>query len=162
MKDKLPDYVTHNSVKISGFFGPYRFLSNFWDAPLEYLNVRYPCVEVAFQAAKCSSDIEREAFKNLDAKAAKRLGRSVLLAGDWESRKKYIMFYLVFQKFSRHKVLRDQLLATDKAILVEGNHWGDKFWGEAFKQTPEGLWVWQGGENHLGKILEQVREALSY
>ena len=43
------------------------------------------------------------------------------------------------------------LLATGKATLVEGNSWGDTFWG-----------VCRGkGKNMLGKILMRVRKRLA-
>ena len=42
------------------------------------------------------------------------------------------------------------LLATGDAKIVEGNTWGDVFWG-----------VCNGvGENHLGEILMKVRQDL--
>jgi hypothetical protein len=46
--------------------------------------------------------------------------------------------------------LKAKLLATGNQELIEGNTWGDCYWG-----------VCEGnGQNHLGKILMQVREEL--
>ena len=46
------------------------------------------------------------------------------------------------QKFLQHPHLIEMLLQTGDEELVEGNKWGDRFWG-----------VCKGkGENHLGKI----------
>jgi len=45
--------------------------------------------------------------------------------------------------------LQNKLLKTKYRYLVEGNTWGDVFWG----QYPIGT-----GENNLGKQLEYVRE----
>ena len=56
---------------------------------------------------------------------------------------------LLRQKFA-HPDLRRLLLATGDAELVEGNTWGDTFWG-----TVDGK-----GENHLGKILTRIRTEL--
>ena len=42
------------------------------------------------------------------------------------------------------------LLATGEEYLVEGNTWGDKYWGVC-----GGI-----GLNHLGKLLMQVRDEL--
>ena len=39
------------------------------------------------------------------------------------------MFGLVLQKFRNHKHLREQLITTDDALLVEGNTWGNTIWG---------------------------------
>lgn len=53
------------------------------------------------------------------------------------------------KKFSDDK-LRSMLLATGEEYLVEGNTWGDKYWGVC-----GGI-----GLNHLGKLLMQVRDEL--
>lgn len=46
--------------------------------------------------------------------------------------------------------LREKLLATGDAELVEGNTWGDRFWG-----------VCNGvGQNWLGRLLMQVRDEI--
>ena len=44
--------------------------------------------------------------------------------------------------------LRGRLLATGEKHLVEGNHWGDRVWG----QCPVGI-----GENWLGRLLMDIR-----
>lgn len=60
------------------------------------------------------------------------------------------MLNLLRYKFSQHMDLREALLATGDAVLVEGNWWGDTFFG-----------VCRGeGENWLGRMLMQVREEL--
>ena len=56
---------------------------------------------------------------------------------------------LLRQKFAREP-LRSQLLATGEAKLIEGNHWGDTFWGVCRGQ----------GENHLGMLLMKAREEI--
>lgn len=160
MKDEIPSYAIHTENLIAGFFGPFRFMSNFPDAPVEYLGVRYPSTEVAYQAAKCITEAERLQFQGIGSSEAKKLGNQITLRSDWELVKKKIMFYLVFQKFSRHNLLRRQLLATGSALLIESNHWRDTYWGEAFKQVKGGEWLHVGGENHLGKILVEVRAIL--
>jgi predicted NAD-dependent protein-ADP-ribosyltransferase YbiA (DUF1768 family) len=56
---------------------------------------------------------------------------------------------LLRQKFA-HPELRAKLKETNDAELVEGNWWGDRFWG-----------VCRGeGENHLGKLLMKIRAEL--
>jgi predicted NAD-dependent protein-ADP-ribosyltransferase YbiA (DUF1768 family) len=57
---------------------------------------------------------------------------------------------VVRAKFSQNPELCDQLLDTGDKTLIEGNHWGDRFWGVC-----DGV-----GENHLGQILEKVRTEL--
>lgn len=51
-------------------------------------------------------------------------------------------------KFS-DKQLYNLLLETKPRLLVEGNYWGDTFWG----QCPVGV-----GENNLGKLLMEIRD----
>ena len=60
------------------------------------------------------------------------------------------MLELVRDKFTGNYALKAQLLATEDEHLEEGNWWGDRYWG-----TCEGV-----GENHLGKILMQVRSEI--
>ena len=60
---------------------------------------------------------------------AKRAGRALQpLRADWETAKFDVMERVVRDKFSRHPGLRDRLLATGDAELVEGNTWGDRIW----------------------------------
>lgn len=81
--------------------------------------------------------------------AAKRTGRVVLLRADWEEVKVEVMRAVLKAKFSDPE-LADALLATNDAELIEGNWWGDKFWG-----------VCRGvGKNKLGQLLMQLRAEL--
>jgi len=133
---------------IDRFVGKYQFLSNFWRCKIRYLGKDYPSVEHAFQAAKAVNDPDRETIRKLiQAKDAKRLGSKIKLRKDWESVKLNIMEMLIEQKF-KDPELQGWLLETGDAELVEGNHWGDVFWGRC---DGEGL-------NHLGRILMKVRQ----
>jgi ribA/ribD-fused uncharacterized protein len=136
--------------RIEEFQGKNRFLSNFYPARVEFGGVVYPTVEHAYQAAKT---LDPELRKKVRAAAkpglAKRLGRGVALRPNWETVKCRVMFLLLRWKFHLQP-LRGQLLATGAAELVEGNRWGDTYWG-----------VCRGeGENRLGKLLMQVRKEL--
>lgn len=135
---------------IGSFAGPYRFLSNFWSSAVVLDGHSYRTVEHAFQAAKTNDEDARRRIRNEhDAAAAKRKGRSVDLREDWEEAKLGVMEGLLRQKFGTEP-LKSKLLKTGKATLVEGNWWGDKYWG-----------VCDGkGENHLGKLLMKIREEL--
>lgn len=44
--------IVHDEHTIKGFFGDYRWLSNFGQAQVQLDGVTYPSVEVAYQAAK--------------------------------------------------------------------------------------------------------------
>jgi N-glycosidase YbiA len=135
-------------TRIDSFSGRYRFLSNFFPCSVEYEGMPYPSTEHAYQAAKTtSSGLRFVLFTHGTPGEAKKRGRGVPLRPDWEQIKLSVMLELLRKKFSNPE-LRDMLLATGDAELIEGNTWGDRFWG-----------VCNGvGENHLGKLLMQVRE----
>ena len=137
------------SERIDSFKGPHGFLSNFWPSEVVLDGQRFPTVEHAYQASKVLSTKERERIMLASTPAAaKRMGRRLALRPDWDEAKLSVMRGLVGQKFEIPG-LRDLLLATGDAELVEGNRWGDTFWGEC-----EGV-----GLNHLGRILMCVRGA---
>ena len=136
---------------ISSFFDQYRFLSNFYMAPIELGDIEYPSSEHAFQAAKTKDKkIRKKIARQPTARQAKQLGRAVELREDWEERKVNIMYRILFAKFNQHKDLREKLFATGDAELVEGNTWGDMYWGVCGGN----------GENKLGKLLMLLREEL--
>ena len=66
---------------------------------------------------------------------------------DWDDVKLDVMLWGIREKF-KNEDLRQLLMETGEEELVEGNWWGDKFWGVSNGE----------GENHLGKILMRVRE----
>lgn len=127
-----------------------RFLSNFYPATVKYDGCPYATVEHAYQAAKTTDLRWRlRVGSAFGPGAAKKLGRLVPLRRDWEQIKQRVMLELLRDKF-RDPVLRDKLLATGDAELIEGNHWHDTYWG-----------VCNGaGENHLGKLLMVLRGEL--
>lgn len=137
---------------VEEFRGKYRFLSNFYPLVLGVVldGETYRTVEHAYQAAKTLNTNERTAIRVLSKPGeAKRSGRKVKIRRDWEAIKEGVMLDLVRQKFA-DKSLAALLLGTGNAELVEGNEWGDTFWGKC-----AGV-----GQNKLGKILMQVREEL--
>lgn len=135
---------------ITSFHGPYRFLSNFYPAPVMLDGFVYPTVEHAFQAAKTTDPAMRWHFLRAQTPGdAKRLGRQITLRNDWESIKLQIMMDLVWLKFQEPS-LAARLVETAGRDLVEGNHWNDTFWG-----------VCNGvGTNWLGLILMTVRDTI--
>lgn len=138
--------------KIDNFFGKYRFLSNFYYSKVEFDGKEYPTIEHAYQASKTLDKWKRELIKSqLSPGRAKRMGTKLSLRKDWEEVRIEIMTDLVRQKFTNNELLKQKLIATGDQELIEGNRWGDTFWG-----------VCNGvGENHLGKILMKLRESSS-
>lgn len=150
--EAIPEYAIHDRKTIMGFFGPFRFLSNFYQSPVYFENILYPSSENAYQAAK-KLDIElRKKFVDISLSESKKLGRSINIRPDWESIKYDIMYIIVFDKFYRNHKLRRKLLLTGDAYLEETNHWKDTCWGK----TEEGV-----GRNSLGKILMIIREGFA-
>ena len=153
-----------NRPVVMYFDGEYAFLSNFYDSPIEFMTVDgkkmiAPTVEHAFQAEKAMFSAEQEAILKADTPGrAKRLGRHVLLRPDWEDVKDKVMEEFVSRKF-RLPELRDKLLATGNANLVEGNTWHDSVWGictcPKCINNPN-----IKGQNKLGKILMKVRDSI--
>lgn len=136
--------------KIDSFKGKYAFLSNFYEAPVEYDGLKFKNSEAAYQAQKCESYEQRKQFQEMDPSRAKRKGRHVILRHNWDKIKITEMLEIVRCKFQQNEDLKERLLATGDAHLEEGNDWGDTIWG-----TVNGK-----GQNNLGKILMQVREEL--
>jgi len=136
---------------IKRFSGKYNFLSNFYPCEIIYENIKYPSVEHAYQASKTLDiKLKKEIANKKTPDLAKKLGNKIELRKDWDSIKLNIMETLIRQKFRNHKDLRIKLLETDNAELIEGNTWGDTFWG-----------IYKGrGENHLGKILMKIRDEI--
>jgi ribA/ribD-fused uncharacterized protein len=137
------------SKTIDSFTGDYAFLSNFYACKVNFEGVQYPSTEHAFQAAKTHDVGERLAIRDArSAGHAKKLGRNVLLRTDWGSAKMDIMRTVLHEKF-KDPMLLVLLMDTGKAKLVEGNHWGDTWWG-----------VCKGkGKNNLGILLMELRQS---
>lgn len=131
---------------------PYQFLSNFYEAPVEFDGLTFGTNEAAFQAQKCMTPEEKVQFTTFSPGKSKGVGRHVQLRPDWEAVKFDLMEQIVRAKFTQHPELADKLIATGEKVIVEGNHWGDTCWGV---DTRTGQ-----GENHLGRILMKVREEL--
>ncbi len=133
---------------IDKFREEYFFLSNFYEAEVAFEGKLYPTVEHAFQAAKTLDEQEKEDIRTATAPIkAKQKGQNVTLRKEWEEIKVDIMYQLLSAKF-QNPILRGKLIATGERELIEGNTWGDTFWGAS-----EGK-----GENMLGKLLMKVRE----
>lgn len=141
---------------IDDFSGEYEFLSNFYTSELIP-----PTVEHWYQAFKVDNkhpDCTKWVEKILLAKTpgrAKKFGQECPLRQNWEEKKDQIMLELVRRKFLQND-LKEQLLSTGDALLIEGNTWHDQYWGDCIcpkhKNKP--------GKNMLGVILMNVRKEI--
>lgn len=139
---------------IDSFTGDYKFLSNFYHCQIKLDGTIYPSTEHAFQAAKTLDLNARKPFYKHPLPTegeAKRMGRKLKLRQDWESVKLQVMEDLLIYKFT-DPILKQMLLDTGDAKLVEGNTWNDQFWG---------VDVRKGGQNHLGRLLMKIRESMA-
>ena len=124
------------------------YLSNFWECKIEYGGIVFRNAESAFQAQKCAEGFMQVAFINLSGAQAKALGKKVKIIPEWNEDRLYYMTEILERKFEQNPDLAKQLVATGNEEIVEGNWWGDTYWGVC-----NGI-----GENHLGKILMWIRE----
>lgn len=136
-------------MTIDRFENDYFFLSNFYPAKVVMDGMTFQSTEAAFQAAKCKDISGRRDFVPLNPSQAKRKGRHVELRADWEFVKVDVMRQLLLTKFTMNPSLGRKLLETGDATLVEGNDWGDRFWG-----------VDGTGRNVLGRLLMETRDYL--
>lgn len=130
---------------IDEFRAEYFFLSNFFPG-----GGALPTAEHQFQARKTLVPMEAiYIMSSPTAAAAKARGRATTLRPDWEEIKIDVMYEVLQLKFSVEPI-RQQLLATEDAELIEGNTWGDTFWGVC---RGEGL-------NILGELLMILRDEI--
>lgn len=139
---------------ISDFHGENFFLSNFYEHPFYYNGLQWKTVEHAFQAAKCLRTDEYDKIHAAKTPGeAKRLGRKVSLRPDWDEARNDVMRECLLMKFLTNPELLEKLCATKDALLIEGNTWNDRYWGQV--RDAQGQW---NGQNMLGKLLMEIRD----
>lgn len=137
---------------IDSFKGNYRWLSNFemLADPIIYEGIAYPSTEHAYQASKVAPPFRQEIADLRTPGMAMRRGRAMATRKNWSGVKLQIMEDVLRLKFAIPKY-RDLLRSTLPCELIEGNAWGDVFWG-----------VCAGvGENNLGKLLMKIRAEIA-
>ena len=144
---RLPTVTEHG---IYGFFGDYRFLSNFHVIPIALDGLVYPSSEHAYMAQKTDDLALRAQLAALvSPAAAKNFGQTVPLKPNWDAKRLEAMDRVLRVKFSDPR-LGQALLATGDRYLEETNNWSDRFWG-----------VCDGtGFNFLGLTLMRLRNEL--
>lgn len=138
-------------MTIEYFRGKWAKLGNYSPCIVFYRQHAYNSVEHGYQAQKSTDPAVQAMIRNQPTpNAAKKLARRIALRPDWESVKLDVMRELLNEKFAQEPE-RTILLSTGDAHLIEGNWWGDRFWG----QSPIGT-----GENYLGILLMELRTAI--
>lgn len=139
------------SKTIGSFDGKYRFLSNFFPCAFMWNGVIWTSVEHAFQAMKTRDRRVQENIRLLPtAYKAKLAGKRLKLRSDWDQVRVPYMQKFVDLKFAYDSELGRKLLATGDTELIEGNTWGDTFWGQCNG----------AGANQLGLCLMKRRDVL--
>jgi len=131
----------------------YGCFANFAPYPIELKDKTWPTAEHYFQAQKFAGTEHEEAIRLAKSPMiAARMGRSRQrpLRPDWEQVKDDIMREAVLAKFTQHLQLRQILLETGDALIVEHTQ-RDRYWGDGGDGS---------GKNKLGQILMEVREKL--
>ncbi len=131
----------------------YYELSNFAPFGCEVDGTYWPTVEHYFQAQKFPDREYRERIRKASSpKHAKSLGRSRAhpIQPNWDTIRDDVMRVALRGKFSNPK-LKAVLLGTGNRQLVEKSPY-DKYWGCGKDGT---------GENRLGVLLMELREALA-
>ena len=137
---------------VKRFRGEYSWLSNMHQCAIPLNGEVWPSVENYYQSRKTNIPSEQKIFLSCTPSQAKAYwkGKQPRDPTFYAKRIKY-MEEAVYAKFSQNMYLKAKLLQTGSMELVEGNWWGDTFWGVCDTK---------GGLNNLGIILMNVREKL--
>jgi N-glycosidase YbiA len=136
----------------------YGCFSNFSPHGFTLDGVHWPTAEHYYQAHKFWGTDQTELFlavqQAASPTAAAALGRNpqyqYQLRPDWEAVKLTVMHQAVWAKFQTHAMIRQILLDTQEQVIIEDSP-VDSFWGCGADRQ---------GQNHLGKVLMQVRQQL--
>lgn len=140
---------------IDSFRDDYDFLSNFYQSSfVDDVGYIWPTVEHYYQAHKTLDGIKSQMIAMCHTPGqAKRAGSKVRLRPDWDEVKTHIMFGALKWKFKQNPELAQKLIDTNDKEIIEGNTWGDTFWGFDTKLNK--------GQNALGKQLMILRDILN-
>lgn len=138
---------------IMRFNKDYEWLSNMFPAKIKLQGHTWPSAENFYQSKKGLPQ-ELPIFLSCSPCESKSYWRtSSPRNGDFQSYKVQYMRAALYAKFTQNKNLAKKLVYTRDRTLVEGNWWGDTFWGYCLKT--------ERGNNVLGQLLMEVRGFLS-
>lgn len=133
---------------------PYGAFSNLFPRPIEFEGRTYPTSEHAYQAGKARKPVVSEWILNAPTPALAAMAAHGLyvwdVVPDWARIKFDRMRAVLRAKFDQHADLRELLLSTGNARIVEAgtvNNAVNRLWGEVDGK----------GENRLGVMLMELR-----
>ena len=147
------ELAMNEPIKFYSTAEPYGEFSNFAGFPIKLGNKTWPTTEHFFQAMKFKDKSAQEKIRKANSPMlAARMGRDRkrTLRRDWESAKVNVMREAVMAKFTQHEELRDMLLDTGDAKIIEHTA-NDDYWGDGGNGK---------GKNMLGRILVDTRTKL--
>lgn len=136
---------------------PYGVFSNLFKRPIVFENETYPTAEHAYQAGKARKAAVREWILNAPSPSLVAMAAHGLYTWDivpnWSKIKFDRMREVLKAKYTQHQDLRDVLLSTGDARLVEScrtDNSVNRLWGEVNGK----------GKNMLGVLLMEIRQEL--
>lgn len=153
--------------EIIPFYSKADMLSNHYPSPFTVKGVTFPHVESMMMYCKAMLFNDKLQagliLAESDPQKCKMLGRGVRPYDDplWVSKRRRYVFLGCLQKAREHQEVRDYLLSTGNAVLVEASA-RDTIWGVGIAKHDPRIYdmeQWQG-LNLLGEIWMEVRRVL--
>lgn len=140
-------------VKFYSRKSPYGEFSNFALFPIKVDNKIWGTSEHYYQAHKYDQSKFQEYVRQAttpEEAAVRGRNKEIPKRNNWKQVKDQIMYKALVAKYTQHKPLKELLLSTGEAPIIEHTK-RDKYWGDAGNGT---------GQNKLGKMLVDIRSKI--
>lgn len=175
LEDLISDYNKNKNIDFLFFWGHQiknseitkSCFSQWYPSEFQIGIYKYLFMEQYMMAEKArlfgDNEIEKEIMNSINQKEIKALGRKVRNFDEstWNEEKYSIVLNGNYYKFMQNERLRQFLLSTKDAVLVEASPY-DKIWGIGMLESSSNInnpLKWQG-ENLLGFALMEVRKEI--
>jgi len=139
---------------ITSFSGDHKFLSNFYECPIEIEGQNFRSAEHAYHSRKFTDSAIKQVLETLKPEDIHKVVCKWSPCSDWENIRDDWMVRCVHEKFKQNPRLRHKLLRTGNRFLLYQNYYHQQFWGTCacadHRKIP--------GENELGWILMRERD----